>query len=61
MSKVLSFHWNKISDKHFSFEIRVAFGLCFVLAVQEVALITFGISHCCIVRQKEFSRKTEDS
>ena len=26
-----------------------------------VALITFSINHCCIVGEKEFSRKTEDS
>ena len=24
-------------------------------------MITFSINHCCIIRQKEFSRKTESS
>ena len=24
-------------------------------------MITFSINHCCIIGQKEFSRKTEDS
>ena len=35
--------------------------MCFVLAVQGVALITSTIYDCCVVRQKEFSRKVEMS
>ena len=34
MSKVESFHWNKLSNKSFSFELEQFFHLCFVLAVQ---------------------------
>ena len=59
MSKVDSFHWNKMSNKSFSFESEQCFDLCFALAVQGVALITSSIYHCCVVRQKEFSRKVE--
>ena len=61
MSKVESFYWDKLSNKSFSFESEQLFYFCFVSAVQGVALITFGIKHCCIVGQKEFSRKTKDS
>ena len=46
--------------KAFLFNRSSFFDLCFVSAVQVVALITFSIKHCCIVGQKEFSRKTED-
>ena len=31
----------------------------FCLAVQGAALITSSIYHCCVVRQKEFSRNVE--
>ena len=34
MSKVDSFYWNKLSNKHLSFESGQFFDLCFVLAVQ---------------------------
>ena len=61
MSKVESFYWNKLTIKSFSFESEEFFDLCFVLAVQRVALITSTIYHCCVVRQKEFSRKAEMS
>ena len=61
MSKVEPFYWNKLSNKSFSFESEQFFDLCFVLAVHGVALITSSIYHCCVVRQKEFSRKVEMS
>ena len=35
MSKVESFHWNKLISKSFSFELGQSFDLHFVLAVQE--------------------------
>ena len=41
--------------------IQSSFYLCFVLAVQGVALIASTIDDCCVVRQKEFSRKAEMS
>ena len=41
MSKVESFYWNKLCNKSFSFESEQFFDLCFVSAVQGVALITF--------------------
>ena len=34
MSKVESFHSNKVSNKSFSFELEQFFYLCFVIAVQ---------------------------
>ena len=52
MSKVESFYWNKLSKKIFSFQSG---------QFRKVALITFSIKHCCIIGQREFSRKTEDS
>ena len=61
MSKVESFYWNKLGNKSFSFESEQFFDLCFVSAVQGVTLIIFSIKHSCVVGQKEFSRKTEDS
>ena len=61
MSKVESFYWNKLTNKSFPFESEQFFDLCFVLAVQRVALITSTIYHCCVVRQKAFSRKVEMS
>ena len=61
MSKVEYFYWNKLSSKSFSFELEQFFYLCFVLAVQGAALITFSIFHYCVIRQKEFSRKAEMS
>ena len=63
MSKVESFYWKKLSNKSLPFELEQFFYLCFVLyaAVQGLALITCGIYHCCVVRQKEFSRKVEMS
>ena len=60
-SKVESFYWNKLSSKSFSFESEQFFYLCFVLAVQGFALITSTIYDCCVIRQKEFSRKVEMS
>ena len=63
MSKVESFHWNKLSSKSCSFESKQFFDLCFVLVVQGggggAALITSSIYHCCVIRKKEFSRKVE--
>ena len=61
MSKVESFYWNKVRSKSCSFELEEFFDLCFVLTVQEAALITSSIYHCCVIRQKEFSRKVEMS
>ena len=63
MSKGESFYWKKLSNKSLSFELEQFFYLCFVLhgAVQGLALITCSIYHCCVVRQKEFSRKVEMS
>ena len=52
---------NKLRNKSFSFESEQFFYLCFVLAVQGVALITTSMYHCSVVRQKEFSRKVEMS
>ena len=61
MSKVESLYWNKFSSKSFFFELEQFFDLCFVLVVQGAALITSSIYHCCVIRQKEFSRKVEMS
>ena len=60
MIKVESFYWNKLRNKSF-FESDEFFYLCFVLAVQGGTLITSSIYHCCVVRQKEVSRKIEMS
>ena len=57
MSKVESFYWNKLTNESFSFESEQFFDLCVVLSVQRVALLTSTTYHCCVVRQKEFSRK----
>ena len=40
MSNVASFYSKKLSNKSLSFELEQFFYLCFVLAVQEAALIT---------------------
>ena len=61
MSEAESFYWKKLTNKSFSFESEQFFYFCFILAVQRVALITPTIYHCCVVRQKEFSRKIEMS
>ena len=61
MSNVGSFYCNKLSNKSFSFELKQFFDLCFVLAVQVGCTDNISINYCCIVRQKEFSRKTADS
>ena len=61
MSKVEYFYWNRLSSIIFSFELEQLFDLCFVLAVQGVALITSSTYNYCVVRQKEFSRKVEMS
>ena len=59
MNKVESLSWNTLSNKSSSFEMEQFFYFCFVLTVQGVELITSTIYHCCVVRQKEFSRKVE--
>ena len=59
MSKVEFFYCKKLSNKSLSFELEQFFYLCFVLPVQGLALITCGMYHYCVVRQKEFSRKVE--
>ena len=59
MSKVESFYLKKLSNKSLSFELEQSFYLCFVLAVQGLALITCSVYHCCVVRQKDFSRRVE--
>ena len=57
MSKVESFYWNKLSNKSFSFESEQFF-ICAVFQLfRGVACITSSIYHCCVVRQKEVSRK----
>ena len=61
MSKVESFYWKKLSNKSFLLNQSCFLYLCFVLAVQGVAFITSSIYHCCVVREKEFSRKLEMS
>ena len=59
MNKVESFYWNKLSNKSFSFESE-QFLICVLFQLfSGVAMITFSIYHCCVVRQKEFSRKTQ--
>ena len=53
---------NKFSNKSFSFESKQFFLFVFCFSSSGgVALIAFSINHCSIVRQKEFSRKTEDT
>ena len=55
MSKVESFYHKKLSNKSLSFELEQVFlYLCFVLAVQGLALITCSMYHCCVVRQRRF-------
>ena len=61
MSKVESFYRIKLSNKSLSFELEQFFYLCFVLAVQGLALITCSMYHCCVVRRKDFSRRVEMS
>ena len=61
MSKVESFYWNKLSSKSFFFESEQFLDLRFVLAVRGAVLITSSIYHCCVITQKEFSRKVEMS
>ena len=61
MSKVESFYYKKLSNKSLSFELEQFFNLCFVLAVQGLSLITCSMYHCCVVRQKDFSRRVEMS
>ena len=61
MSKVECFYWNRFSSKSFFYESEQFVDLHFVLAVQGAALITSSIYHCCVIRQKEFSRKVEMS
>ena len=61
MSKVESFQWNKLSNKNFSFESEQFFFCVLFQLFSGVALITLSICHCCVVRQKEFSRKVEIS
>ena len=61
MSKVESFYWNKLSNTSFSFESE-QFLICVLFQLfSGVAMITSSIYHCCVVRQKEFSRKVEMS
>ena len=61
MSKVESFYRKKLSNKTFSFESE-QFLICVLFQLfSGVALITFSIYHCCVIRQKEFSRKVEMS
>ena len=59
MSKVKSFTGINSAIKDFFFELEQFFDLCFVSAVQGVALITSSRYHCCGFRQKEFLRKVE--
>ena len=61
MSKVESFYHKKLSNKSLSFELEQFFYFCFVLTVQGLALITCSMYHCCVVRQKDFSRRVEMS
>ena len=61
MSKVESLYLNKPSNKSFSFQLQEFFYFCFVVVVEGVVLITSSIYNCCVVRQKEFSRKVEMS
>ena len=61
MSKDESFYHKKLRNKSLSFELVQSFYLCFVLAVQGLALITCSMYHCCVVRQKGFSRRVEMS
>ena len=59
MNKIESFYWNELSNKSFSFESE-QFLICVLFQLfSGVAMITFSIYHCCVVRQKEFSRKTQ--
>ena len=64
MSKAKYFYWNRLRNKSFSFESE-QFLICVVLAVWGGggggALTTFSINHCYIIRQKEFSKETENS
>ena len=61
MSKVESFYWNKLSNKSFSFESE-QFLICVLFQLfSGVAMIKSSIYHCCVVRQKEFSRTVEMS
>ena len=61
MSKVESLYLTKPSNKSFSFQLQEFFYFCFVVVVEGVVLITSSIYNCCVVRQKEFSRKVEMS
>ena len=61
MSEVESFYWNKHRSKSFFFEFE-QFPICVLFWLfKRAALITSSIYHCCVVRQKEFSRKIEMS
>ena len=61
MSEVESFYWNKLSSKSFFFESEQFFDLCLFQLFKRAALIMSSIYHCCVIRQKEFSRKVEMS
>ena len=61
MSKVESFYWNKLSNKSFSSELEQFFICVLFQLFSDVAVITSSIYLCCVVRQKEFSRKFEMS
>ena len=63
ISKVESFSWNEFSSDSSCFESE-QFLIC-VLFWQfrggGLTLMTVSINYCCIIRQKEFSRQTENS
>ena len=60
MSKVEFFYWNKLSNNSFSFESDQLSDLCFVSAIQGGCTYNIEyIYHCCVLSQKEFSRKVE--
>ena len=60
MNKVESFYLNKLSSKSFSELEQLLICVLFYL-FRRAALITSSIYHCCVIRQKEFSRKVEMS
>ena len=61
MSKVESFTGINSAIKAILLNLS-SFLICVLFELfRGVALITFSIYHCCVVRQKEFSRKVEMS